>query len=255
MERDRQNYLIFNSNDLLKLSLICFTVMHTIRILIEAPYALLVFNKGILLFCGTLLILVLNIVCIVISLYVFFRVIVQIFIPKSDMNQNDHTSITFFSLFLYALGHLFLLFLCIYCTGDTDFLFCLVVTLPILFYSFINLIGAVFIFILKIIKKIILFFIDKEDKSNERKFMFSHFFMSKKFCYFNKLLNYITFFSIFYLLIATTVLPIALPLLGIKWFIIVCWGYLLNFIGAIILYMLFYLRNNHHDDRNKEEHN
>ena len=194
MERDRQNYLIFNSNDLLKLSLICFTVMHAIRILIEAPYALLVFNKGILLFCGTLLILVLNIVCIVISLYVFFRVIVQIFIPQSDMNQNDHTSITFFSLFLYALGHLFLLFLCIYCTGNTDFLFCLVVTLPILFYSFINLIGAVFIFILKIIKKIILFFIDKEDKSNERKFMFTHFLMSKKFCYFNKLLNYIKFF-------------------------------------------------------------
>ena len=255
MERDRQNYLIFNSNDLLKLSLICFTVMHTIRILIEAPYALLVFNKGILLFCGTLLILVLNIVCIVISLYVFFRVIVQIFIPQSDMNQNDHTSITFFSLFLYALGHLILFCLCYYCSLDANWLCGIIITLPISFYLITNLIGAVFIFILKIIKKIILFFIDKEDKSNERKFIFTHFLMSKKFCYFNKLLNYITFFSIFYLLIATTVLPIALPLLGIKWFIIVCWGYLLNFIGAIILYMLFYLRNNHHDDKNKEEHN
>lgn len=340
MERDRQKYLIFNSNNLLKLSLIFFTVMHAIRILIETPYALLVFDRGIFLFCGTLLVFVLIIAYIFISLYVFFRIIVQILIPQSNINKNDHTSITFFSLFLYALGHLILFCLCYYCSLDANWLCGIIITLPISFYLITNLIGAVFIFILKIIKKIILFFTDKkEDKSNEQKFMFTHFLVGNNnevfdkkdkysdkllltismiflivfmiYCagvkidliirkfdcrlshfillavalilamfhfglllfvfirnikkiiyfypkqeksylncrYFNNLLNYMMFVSILFLVINITVFQMHFFEASVNaYWVYPFWDYLLNFIGAIILYMLFYLRGNYQDD-------
>ena len=343
MDRNRQNYLIFNSNNLIKLSLICFTVILAVRVLIGAPFA---FDRGVLLFCGTLLVLALIIANIFISLYVFFRIIVQIFIPKSNINKNDHTSITFFSLFLYALGHLILLCLCYYCSFGTNYIIAIFITLPIFFYLITNLIATVFIFILKIIKKIILFFTDKEDKSNEHKFIFTHFLVGNNhkvfdkkdkysdkllltismiflivfmiYCagvkidfiirkidcrlshfilsavalilamfhfglllfvfirnikkiiyfypkqeksylncrYFNNLLNYMMFVSILFLVINITVFQMHF----FKAFVNACWGYpfwgyLLNFIGAIILYMLFYLRGNYQDDRKKKKNN